>query len=83
MSELRALLVVDNEQGLKWLECLCLFCDSQFRSSVSLVPTWRDNDGDKQPICSRCLERMNAVRRDAGVAPFQVSPSAYEKELLS
>lgn len=82
MSELRAVLIVDHEQSLKWLECFCLFCDSKFQSSVKLVPTWRDGDGDKQPICPACLEWMNGVRIKAGVEPFQISPNAYEKELL-
>lgn len=82
MSELRAVRIVDNEQELEWLECLCLFCNSQFESSIHFVPTWRDGDGDKQPICQACVERMNIVRKEAGVEPFQISSSAYEKEPL-
>jgi hypothetical protein len=82
MSELRAVLIVDHEQQLQWLECFCLFCDSQFQSSIHFAPTWRDADGDKQPICPACLEQMNNVRREAGVEPFQVGDNAYEKEFL-
>jgi hypothetical protein len=56
----------------------CLCCGRIFASNPMRVPSHRDANGIKQPICQDCFEKINQVRVEKGVPPFALLPGAYE-----
>jgi hypothetical protein len=83
MGKLRAVLIVDWETNQEWLQCVCLFCETEFQASQSKVPTWRDKDGDSQPFCYECLKQVNERKIIRGLPPFKIHPNAYDKEPIN
>lgn len=55
----------------------CLICRQPFGFNPLRVPSFRVN-GEREPICSGCFERINVIRAEKGL-PLNVQlPSAYE-----
>ena len=42
------------------------------------MPSYRDNRGERQPVCLGCMTRANAKRRELGLAAFEILADAYE-----
>jgi len=51
----------------------CLVCGVPFASNPLRVPNFRG-----EPICERCLRRVNAERKRLGIPEFLVPEDAYE-----
>ena len=67
--------------GYMTLFAPCLICGEMFSSNPLHVPSLRSPEtGEKEPICSSCLNRANYDRRMAGKKPVVPHPSAYEPE---
>lgn len=58
----------------------CYSCGQLFSFAPDLVPSIRDRDGVKQPICRACIEYANPERIKRGLAPIEILPGAYEPE---
>jgi hypothetical protein len=56
----------------------CLGCKRLFSYNPMKVPSHRDAQGVKQPICQGCMTLINALRKDKGFEPFPIPPDAYE-----
>lgn len=55
----------------------CWVCKVIFAFNPLRVPSIRDGQGEKQPVCRRCIERANLKRRRLGLPPHEIHPSAY------
>ncbi len=56
----------------------CFGCGTTFSYHPHKVPSIRDNDNVRQPICHRCIERVNPQRIANGLPPIVLQPGAYE-----
>lgn len=66
----------------------CVSCRRPFTFHPDRVPsvrvTWKDGrpvaalDGEREPVCADCFDRLNAVRRAHGMAPVPLLPGAYD-----
>lgn len=56
----------------------CFICSQPFLFSPSRVPSIRDGENERQPVCRGCMTTINAKRREAGLAPFPIMDGAYE-----
>lgn len=56
----------------------CYVCGKQFTFNPLHVPSWRDSNGVRQPLCRQCVEHINAVRAKEGREPFTILADAYE-----
>lgn len=72
--------------GYAFLTANCFVCHCIFTSNPVRVPTFKDKNGVKQPVCSRCIERINSMRKEKGLTPFVIPADAYnsvnENELI-
>lgn len=57
---------------------LCCACGLQFAFNPARVPSYRDQHGEKQPICERCMVVVNVKRKGMGLEPHPIHPQAYE-----
>lgn len=55
----------------------CISCKQTFSFNPVKVPSVRVN-GVKEPVCERCFDRLNEVRKEAGMEPWQRHADAYE-----
>lgn len=55
----------------------CWACHKVFDFNPLRVPSLWDEQGVKQPICRRCIERANITRRRLGLPPHEIHPDAY------
>lgn len=51
----------------------CFGCGRPFGFNPRLVPSY-----ENQPICGRCVERVNPMREANGLPPITVPAGAYE-----
>jgi hypothetical protein len=58
----------------------CYTCKQLFTFNASLVPSLKDQFGERQPICRTCMDRANAKRKEMGLEPHPIHPDAYEAE---
>jgi DNA-directed RNA polymerase subunit RPC12/RpoP len=62
----------------------CANCGKPFSFNPKYVPSIRIN-GEKEPVCRYCVERVNPIRKEKGIPEFKIHPEAYqpldEKEL--
>jgi hypothetical protein len=57
----------------------CLRCGKTFGSNPELVPTVRDANNVKQPICGSCVSDIQALQRNMNVPVWpSPMPGAYE-----
>jgi hypothetical protein len=55
----------------------CLSCRLPFAYNPVWVPSLRVN-GSKEPICQRCFQKLNTLRRERGLDPWpEPHPEAY------
>lgn len=64
--------------GVAFLMCTCYFCGRFFGCNPNRVPSTKDKDGVKQPVCRFCVEKWNAMRKEAGMSPIPPLVGAYE-----
>ena len=56
----------------------CFSCGRFFGFNPTRVPSIRDREGIRQPLCRVCVDKANVVRRAFGQEPFIISVDAYE-----
>jgi hypothetical protein len=56
----------------------CISCDRVFTYNPHKVPSTRALTGQRKPICRRCMDLINAKRRELKLVPFEIHPDAYE-----
>lgn len=55
----------------------CYACGKLFYFNPVRVPSFRDGDGVKQPVCLDCITRMNAQRKERGLEEWTIPADAY------
>jgi hypothetical protein len=73
---LRGVGVYLGESGVLVVYGVCIACSGAFWYDPELVPSTRV-EGDKEPVCSACVEGLNRKRIAAGLDPVLVLPGAY------
>ena len=57
----------------------CFICGRVFSFNPHKVPSIKDSQGVKQPMCRECVTWANEERKKAGVEPWpEPHPDAYE-----
>ena len=56
----------------------CFGCGNTFSYNPHKVPSIRDSDDVRQPICRTCVERVNPQRIAIGLPLIVPQPGAYE-----
>jgi hypothetical protein len=56
----------------------CIGCGILFTFNPVKVPSSSAITGQREPICRPCFDRINARRKQMGLAPFPLHPDAYE-----
>lgn len=55
----------------------CWVCGRIFAFNPLRVPSMRQEDGRREPICRSCMEKVNATRARKGLPPHPILPDAY------
>jgi len=55
----------------------CYVCKKLFTFSAERVPSIRDVNGTRHPVCRNCIERANRLRVEKGLDPLPILPDAY------
>lgn len=55
----------------------CISCHRPFGFNPEKVPSLRVN-GEREPVCRDCIERVNPARVANGLPAFTIHPQAYE-----
>ena len=58
-----------------WAQVRCGVCGRQFSGNVLTCPNWKD-----QPACPLCWARLNRLREQLGLLPWDTPPDAYPPE---
>jgi hypothetical protein len=58
----------------------CYACKRRFSFNPNRVPSFRDDKGERQPVCGPCIKRINRLRVEKGMEPFAIPADAYEPE---
>ena len=65
--------------GYVMMTCPCFICKHPFMFNPHKVPSIKDTNGVKQPLCRNCVAWANEERKKAGVEPWpEPHPDAYE-----
>jgi hypothetical protein len=56
----------------------CIACGVVFSYNPMRVPSSTALTGRREPICTQCFERLNALRVSKGLEPWSLLPGAYE-----
>lgn len=64
--------------GYVFVTSQCFGCSRIFSYHPNKVPSHRDADGVRQPICQVCVARANPEREKHGLPPIVPLPGAYE-----
>lgn len=56
----------------------CFGCGRIFTFNPLRVPSIKDSRGSREPICLRCVERANPLRRRNKLPPIVPAPDAYD-----
>lgn len=56
----------------------CITCGRLFQFNPHRVPSTRTFTGEREPVCSTCMEIVNRKRSTLGMPPFEIAPDAYE-----
>jgi Fe-S-cluster-containing dehydrogenase component len=55
----------------------CIGCGNPFSYNPHRVPSVRI-DGERQPVCRSCVDRVNPRREANGLDPIVIQPGAYD-----
>ena len=58
----------------------CWSCGRPFSFNADHVPSHRDENGVRQPVCGDCMARVNAIREENGLPPHPIHPMAYQPQ---
>lgn len=64
--------------GYALLICACFVCNGKFSCNPVKVPSFRNERGDKEPVCRGCMEVVNRKRVEKGLKAFVIPEDAYE-----
>ena len=64
--------------GYAILYSSCYTCGKVISYNPHRVPSIRDNQGARQPLCRECIEKANPVRKANGLPEITILPDAYE-----
>ena len=64
-----------------WVLGSCIACGGLFQFNADKVPSALIN-GVREPICSKCVPRINKLRAEQGNEPIVPLPGAYEPEKI-
>lgn len=56
----------------------CFVCHGGFTFNPHHVPSFRDSNGVRQPVCRTCINRVNEIRIASGIDAFIIHSNAYE-----
>ena len=58
----------------------CWVCGKPFMFNADSVPSMRDENGIRQPVCRECMEQVNRERVTKGLKPHHILDNAYEPQ---
>lgn len=56
----------------------CICCRRVFHFNPARVPSTTAINGEREPVCASCMQRINERRATIGLPPFEILPDAYE-----
>ena len=56
----------------------CMVCERSFYFNPVRVPSFRDSEGVRQPVCHTCILQVNDKRVELGLDAFVIPVDAYE-----
>jgi len=56
----------------------CFSCGVQFSFNPMSVPSFKDHQGVRQPVCLSCITGINILRAAKGLDAFIIPADAYE-----
>ncbi len=56
----------------------CYTCRAVISFNPHRVPSVRDGEGVRQPVCRKCIEKANPIRKEKGLPEITIHPDAYE-----
>ena len=56
----------------------CLVCTIRFSFNPMRVPSFKDSQGVRQPVCLGCITAINLKRMEQGHDAFVIPADAYE-----
>lgn len=56
----------------------CFACGQPFSFNPIRVPSFRDQNGTRQPVCEHCMNLVNAKREQRGLPKHTWPADAYE-----
>jgi len=56
----------------------CCSCRKLIGYNPHRVPSVRDGQGVRQPVCRECIEKANPVRKARGLPEITILPDAYK-----
>ncbi len=56
----------------------CFRCGMRFSFNPMRVPSFKDGDGVRQPICLCCITQVNGLRMEKGLDAFIIPANAYD-----
>ena len=65
------------EMGYALVTSNCFGCKKLFMYNPIHVPSITV-DGQREPVCLTCVERVNPMRKANGLEPIKLHPEAYE-----
>lgn len=56
----------------------CYACGKTFSFNPVRVPSFRDKNNVRQPVCRSCMEQINRKRQKMSLEPFVIPEDAYD-----
>ena len=56
----------------------CYTCGQTFSFNPVRVPSFRDKNNVRQPVCRACLEQINRQRQEMKLEPLAIPEDAYD-----
>jgi hypothetical protein len=56
----------------------CICCGVIFSFNPDRVPSTKAINGEREPVCERCMTTLNVRRKAQGLEPFAILDGAYE-----
>jgi hypothetical protein len=66
-----------NSMGYALVIGLCYICGQKLSFNPLKVPSMRDEQNERQPICQSCVEQANITRKEKGLPLLTYAPDAY------
>jgi hypothetical protein len=64
--------------GYAFMTAGCFTCGKLFTFNPMKVPSVRDKNNVRQPVCRDCVESANKIRKTRGLPSFTILDGAYE-----